>query len=533
MTIQIQREIAELKRRVERLSVWEGSSASKQYATFVIAASDTTAAGQAKADYICDGTADEVQINAALAATTTSTFRRVLLLEGTYTIAATITMVANAVLEGQGEGTLILSSANSVRFITLASNCRVANMKLSGASRTGTRGISGTSVTDVHIEDLIILTHTLYGIDFDTVDQAIIRNCMFYDNSAGMEGIYAATCSYILIADNYFDATNEAVWIDTCDSISVAGNVINQSVYGIDFSTCNWCVAAGNVVNFCSATGIQLYSGYQNTVTGNTLYACDEAIVLDTETRSTVDGNTCAGNPSTDGSNGIDVSTSDNCAIVGNTCSDFSNAGILLSSADNNLIAHNVCIGNSWSSSTNYALNNTFGIYLTSSDTNYLHGNFVRKSSPGSSFFQRNGIRIDNSACDDNFVIDNDLRSGGNQADFADSGTNTLYRSPSGETPIKDLTIATGAVTIIGMGYYDLVPETGTADDLDTISGGADGVIITIRTRDSGDTITVKDGTGNIDCAGDFAMDTQSDTMRLIYDSSLASWLELSRSNNA
>jgi hypothetical protein len=95
-----------------------------------------------------------------------------------------------------------------------------------------------------------------------------------------------------------------------------------------------------------------------------------------------------------------------------------------------------------------------------------------------------------------------------------------------------NLVIASGAVTVTRP-YHTLEPESGTADDLATINGGKDGKLITLRVKDSGDTITVKDGTGNLQLAGDFAMDNRHDTIQLIYDATLTAWLELSRSNNS
>lgn len=111
--------------------------------------------------------------------------------------------------------------------------------------------------------------------------------------------------------------------------------------------------------------------------------------------------------------------------------------------------------------------------------------------------------------------------------------TNLERREGAPITVPTNLIIASGVVTITRP-YHTLEPETGTADDLATVNGGKDGVIITLRVKDSGDTITVKDGTGNLQLAGgDFAMDNRHDTIQLIYDATLIAWLELSRSNNS
>lgn len=96
-----------------------------------------------------------------------------------------------------------------------------------------------------------------------------------------------------------------------------------------------------------------------------------------------------------------------------------------------------------------------------------------------------------------------------------------------------ELTIATGAVTAT-RSYHTIDTESDglTTDDLDTISGGADGDILVIRAANAARDVVVKDGTGNIQCAGDFTMNNTQDTMTLIYDATLTAWIELSRSDN-
>ena len=76
------------------------------------------------------------------------------------------------------------------------------------------------------------------------------------------------------------------------------------------------------------------------------------------------------------------------------------------------------------------------------------------------------------------------------------------------------LTIATGVVTVT-QGFHTIAAETGTTDDLDTInlSNSLSSDLGTYRPMlfliaDSGDTITVKHGTGNIvlNAAGDYSL---------------------------
>ena len=79
------------------------------------------------------------------------------------------------------------------------------------------------------------------------------------------------------------------------------------------------------------------------------------------------------------------------------------------------------------------------------------------------------------------------------------------------------LTLASDAVTVINS-YHLIAAQTGTADDLVTISSGTAYQMLTIQ-ADTGDTITVKHGTGNIflNSASDFSL-AGDKTLALFHD---------------
>lgn len=90
------------------------------------------------------------------------------------------------------------------------------------------------------------------------------------------------------------------------------------------------------------------------------------------------------------------------------------------------------------------------------------------------------------------------------------------------------LTIATGAISVT-KSYHRLATEAAAAtDDLDTISGGTEGMLLTLRANNAARTIVVKHATGNIRLDGsvDFSLDNTLDTITLIYDDTLATWQE-------
>lgn len=79
----------------------------------------------------------------------------------------------------------------------------------------------------------------------------------------------------------------------------------------------------------------------------------------------------------------------------------------------------------------------------------------------------------------------------------------------------SELTIASGVVTV-SQAYHLISGESGADDELDTISGGSDGMVIILRPGD--ETITLKDGTGNLDLDGDIILYDENTQVMLICD---------------
>jgi parallel beta-helix repeat protein len=503
----------------------------KQYATYVIAANDTTDEGKAGADQVCDGTADQVTINAAFAAATPSTYMRVELLEGTYNLAGPIVMIDDSVLSGQEDGTILSPSANSISCIVAATNCTIANLKLHSLSTTSTTGIEAIGETDVKIDNITVVGFPSFGFYASTATNKVhFYNCRFYDNGKNTYGIYVDTCHHIQIVNCYFDDCDEGVWLDTSNFSAIVGCKFVGCGYGVDVGGSNTLVEANHCYN-CGSVGINVYDGDFLTIDGNVLYWCDQGIALDTITRSLVNSNVCNGDGSSIGSTGIDLSASNYNIISDNVCTDFSSEGILIDASSHNRIGGNHVTGNSWSSSSNPALNNTAGIGLVNnSDSNFISGNIARKSSPGSSNFQSYAVRISSSNCDSNLIVNNDFRNGGNLAEVLNSGTTTTIVNIDGSTPQRTLTLATDAVTVTGSGYYTILPQSGTADDMITINGFSDGMIIYVRAETASHVITIKE-TGNIALVNSqFRMVGREDFITLIYDADQSKWIELSRS---
>jgi hypothetical protein len=102
---------------------------------------------------------------------------------------------------------------------------------------------------------------------------------------------------------------------------------------------------------------------------------------------------------------------------------------------------------------------------------------------------------------------------------------------PTDDVQYTEETIAVGDVSFSmdGATYGSLNPDD--AWTVVTINGGANGKIVHLINSSATYSITLDDGGGNLQLAGDFVM-SQYDAITLIYDSGISTWIELSRSNN-
>lgn len=115
------------------------------YPALIVAASNASALSKFSADYVCDGIADEVQIQAAIDALP-SGGGKVMLTGGTFYIASTVTVPSNkpgVTIEGQGWATELRLAANTTMFQIgdandLLYNFRMAHLFLEGLKATYT-----------------------------------------------------------------------------------------------------------------------------------------------------------------------------------------------------------------------------------------------------------------------------------------------------------------------------------------------------------------------------------------------------------
>ena len=280
-------------------SIPQGLWVPPRVATLYVAASDALDRSRAQADFLCDGVADEVQINLALNALPVGVRGRVVLSEGDYVLASPIIIPNHdIVLEGQGWSTLINGNAlltnNHAIQLTGRSNCHLKNFSIRTSAGGGKTchcifaedgchdlrieniyvedsdsdaiHIEGTSTSRVQIFDCFIEGADNHGIHItpDALDQSF--SFQIYNNhiqSCGVDGIHFSTCAghhYHIIADNHIEVCansgiQAAEWLMECEII---GNYIRANTFdGIQLlANCDNNLIENNYCNGNGAYGI-------------------------------------------------------------------------------------------------------------------------------------------------------------------------------------------------------------------------------------------------------------------------------------
>ena len=205
----------------------------KKAARFVVG---TSAAGwtAADCDYLCDGTDDQTEINAAITALP-ATGGEILILDGTYNITAKIDITKNNVsIRGNGNATILKrmfpsAVAEGVITLTSRSGCKIANLQIDGSKAS-------------------------------------------YANHTNNSSIYLT------------DSSNNIIIGITCN---------NSAAYGICLSGSSDSTITGNICYENGSSGICLTGSSNNTIPGNICYGNLSGVCLSSSSNSTITGNTC------------------------------------------------------------------------------------------------------------------------------------------------------------------------------------------------------------------------------------------------
>jgi len=257
----------------DHVNTWPSTPRSS--ATFVVAASDSN--DPDLADYQCDGTADEVQINQAIQALPASG-GKIQLLEGTYEIAAKILVNINYVqISGTGVGT----------FITLANNADDHMVQVGDADNDNTatqfflNGIwfNGNKANNAGV---------IYGLYLRNTS-AQIRDCGIgfcnNDNIYSVPGIYDINLirvrSYVS-GNNGITIQSDSSTVSKCEVFSNVGHGIYFASDATGANGMIVCKINENMIYSNGGDGVQLTNAWAgapglrtcvgNTISGNHSY---------------------------------------------------------------------------------------------------------------------------------------------------------------------------------------------------------------------------------------------------------------------
>ena len=297
----------------------DGKAGGKRVARFTVGTS-TAGWTSADCDYLCDGTDDQEEINAAIQALP-STGGEIVILDGTYNITATIAMDKdNVKLSGNRKATVLKRTWNS---------------SVSEGVITITAGISGCCIESFWIDGNkeVYNSNKNYGIYLSGNNNAVTGNTC-NNNSYG---IYLFSYNTTITGNICNNSNNYGIYMYGGDNNTVTGNTCNNNSYGAVVGGNNNTVT-GNTCNNNIYYGIYL-SGNNNAATGNTCSNNSSGIYL-SGSNNTVTGNTYNNNH-----NGIYMPGGDNNTVTGNTCNNNNNYGIYMSgNNNNNTVTGNTCI---------------------------------------------------------------------------------------------------------------------------------------------------------------------------------------------
>ncbi len=272
------------------------ASGGKEYATFVVAASNSTDHGKAAADYVCDGAGDQVEINAAFVAVGSA---GVVLLEGDYY--TTDGIIVDGVLRGQsraatrihrGDGGL---TGGVGQCIVAGDRSIVASLAIYDESTTGVMtGV--TPLDEVRLDDLYI--QDFYrGVWFDgTYLDIRVTGC--HVRGSGNFGLQLEKAVNAQVIGNTVESCTIGIGVEEDDNL-ISGNVVRDcSSIGIRVTSAARNIVSDNAVSFSGDHGISLAGADDNLIHDNYCYrngdsSSDNINIDSTSDRNSVQGNVC------------------------------------------------------------------------------------------------------------------------------------------------------------------------------------------------------------------------------------------------
>lgn len=356
----------------------------------IVAASNSSAADKAAADYIADGTGDQTEINSALTAAAPGGTRktgRVVLLGGTYTASATILIPNNTTLSGVGTATLVQladidATDNLIENSDASTGTGIAiqNLRLDGQKSLNTAGTQhGIYLSNMGAgngggarQGAKITNSTISNFR----DSGLYLNASSNNNLAGITTQNNGHSGFYVVASNN----------NTITGSNAQGNT--NAGFNIDVSSSN--SLTGNTAQGNAGSGFFFSSSPNNTASGNSAQANTTGFYLNASPTNT---------------------------LTANTIVDSNNYGVYLLNSNNNTVT-GTGIHNSGGATANNA------IYTDTADGNTITNNTITDTSATTNNY---AINFSNSTSDQNYLADNRFSSTPGTSTINDAGTGTVY----------------------------------------------------------------------------------------------------------
>jgi len=500
----------------EKWKVIKGGGGQKTVATRIVAAYnslDTTCNGgvcsNPRADYTCDGTDDQEEIQKAID-DLGSSGGVVYLLEGTYKISSPIVFDdgssdgiddSNKSLIGTGAGTELKTSGDAIKLDSV-SRVLISKVRISGGKCIRLYNTHYSTITSIWFDGSIMLyNNSSYNI--------FSHN--FFVGEAHIGDMGSNLASHNIICGNHFygttDETFGAIFLCGWENTLIIGNTItNKRAWGIWIFQSSHNLVLANQLSSIYGSGnavkgiilLNNYSDYNvvssNIISNSTAYSPGIRVFTDSNF------NIVTSNLITEIANdGIGIEYNNNNSIVGNLIHNVGTGydGIVISSKKNLISSNRI----STTKNSRYGIYVNSTEYITSSD-NYLVGNFV----------------------DGTF-----------QEKIKDSGNNTKYTQKEKITiERKEVNLNNGdtlEVATSPRGYVALKANQAiTLDATKAISDGkAQGDILILEGTSDTNTITILNG-ANVKLGSISRVLGEEDTLTLIWNGN--DWMEMDYANN-
>ncbi len=425
----------------------------------LVAASNSSQADKNAADYVGNGNTaaandgDQVEINQAL---TAAAGKKVVLLAGTYTVDADVTVPNNTMLSGVGNGTVITMPNAFNANIELIANAdqstgtgvTIRDLKLDGNAANQSSGsmtgialwgigddstspekpgaiVNNVTVTDVadraiwldgaintKIMNSSILNSTI-GIYASNMVNSVITGNTITDNTDTGIYSYGASSQHNTISSNAIDNNGYGIQMKGDYTVVDANTIANSSTYGISVEA-DHVTLSNNKINLSAQGGIAAqYSNYL-TIHSNSVTATgsgfDPGIILYVTTRSVISGNDLSANLQ----GGIQL-----------------NGAVGLPSSDNK-ITGNIFYDNGGSGANDAIYLNTYATNTTITDNKIT-------DTAGTGY----AIRI-GASTDSNTYLSGNTFSGTGATTINDASTSTIYAGQAMTAGGKDVRFSQG-----------------------------------------------------------------------------------------